>query len=48
MPPEEAPERVQDSEVEKQSLYIVRHGDRWDYEYPEVRGSYVLEGAEEK
>ncbi len=21
----------------KQSLYIVRHGDRWDYAHPEVR-----------
>jgi hypothetical protein len=37
MPPEEARELVANGEDETQSLYIVRHGDRWDYENPEVR-----------
>jgi hypothetical protein len=39
MPPQEAPdpELASNSDDEEyQSIYIVRHGDRWDYENPEV------------
>ncbi len=37
MPPQEAPDLASNGDEEYQSIYIVRHGDRWDYENPEVR-----------
>jgi hypothetical protein len=37
MPPEGAPDLASNGDEEYQSIYIVRHGDRWDYENPEVR-----------
>jgi hypothetical protein len=44
MPPEaeEAPELASNGDEEKQSIYIVRHGDRWDYENPEVRTAFII------
>jgi hypothetical protein len=39
MPPQEA-EDADLSETEgKQTLFIIRHGDRYDYAHPEVGGS---------
>jgi len=43
MPPEEEDQQNRDANDEAeatsgvQSLFIIRHGDRWDYENPEVR-----------
>ncbi len=39
MAPQEAPDPdlASNGDEEYQSIYIVRHGDRWDYENPEVR-----------
>lgn len=28
---------------EKQHLFVIRHGDRWDYAYPEVRSFVVVD-----
>ena len=40
MPPQEAPGLANHGDEEYQSIYIVRHGDRWDYENPEVRNRF--------
>jgi hypothetical protein len=38
MTPKDPTQQTQEGaeEVEQQSIYIVRHGDRWDYENPQV------------
>ena len=37
MAPDNATENDDCFEIEKQYLFIVRHGDRWDYANPEVK-----------
>lgn len=39
MAPDSTSENAECLEDDKQYLFIVRHGDRWDYSNPEVRTS---------
>lgn len=42
MAPEDTPrEETNEGADERQYLYIIRHGDRWDYENPEVSESSI-------